>query len=42
MGTEDPTSHYIRVSMVNKETNKQTNQMVHRLIYFSFHPEMIE
>lgn len=42
MGTEDPISHYIRVSMVNKETNKQTNQMVHRLIYFSFHPEMIE
>ena len=42
MGSRDKTSGYMRVSMLDTQTNKQTNQMVHRLIYFSFHPELIQ
>lgn len=41
MGTTDPTSHYIRVTTADEKTGKQTNLMVHRLIYFSFFPELI-
>lgn len=42
MGVVDPTSGYKRVSMLDKNTGKQTGKMVHRLVYFSFHPELIE
>ena len=42
MGSIDKTTNYLRVSMVDKSTNKQTNQMVHRLVYLSFHPELLE
>lgn len=42
MGSVDKTSNYLRISMVDKNTNKQTNQMVHRLVYLSFHPELLE
>lgn len=42
MGSVDSTSGYIRISMVDKTTGKQTNKMVHRLIYFSFYPEMLD
>ena len=39
MGNQDPNSNYIRITMIDENTKKQTNQMVHRLVYFSFHPE---
>lgn len=42
MGNVDSTSGYLRVTMLNKETKKQTNQMVHRLVFFTFNPQYIE
>lgn len=42
MGNVDSTSGYLRVTMLNKETGKQTNQMVHRLVFFTFNPQYIE
>lgn len=42
MGNIDSTSGYLRVTMLNKETKKQTNQMVHRLVFFTFNPQYIE
>ena len=42
MGNIDSTSGYLRVTMLNKETGKQTNQMVHRLVFFTFNPQYIE
>ena len=42
MGSVDSTTGYLRVSMVDKSTGKQSNKMVHRMIYFSFHPELID
>lgn len=42
MGAIDSTSKYVRISMIDPQTNKQTNKMVHRLVYFSFHPEMLK
>lgn len=41
MGSVDSTTGYLRVSMLDKITHKQSNKMAHRLIYFSFHPELI-
>lgn len=41
MGTIDPATGYLRVTMLDKTINKQQNKMLHRLIYFSFHPELI-
>ena len=42
MGSVDSTTGYLRVSMVDKSTGKQSNKMVHRMVYFSFYPELIE
>ena len=42
MGAQDPNSHYMRINMGGKGREKQTCQMVHRLVYFSFHPELLE
>ena len=42
MGAVDSTSQYMRITTVNPETKRQSNKMVHRLIYFSFHPEMLQ
>lgn len=41
MGHCDPQNNYIRVCTVDPETGKSTNQQLNRLIYFSFHPELL-
>lgn len=41
MGSAQKTDNYLRVCMIN-ESGKTCNKMVNRLIYFSFHPELIE
>ena len=42
MGSIEATSGYLRVTMLDKKTGKQTGQMVHRLVFFSFNPDYIE
>lgn len=32
---------YIRVCMIDEKTNKSTNKSLNRLVFFSFHPEML-
>lgn len=40
MGAIDTTG-YVRITSLDKQTGKQTNKQVHRLVYFTFHPELI-
>ena len=42
MGNIDPNSGYRRITMIDKSNGKMQNKMIHRLVYFSFHPELIE
>jgi hypothetical protein len=41
IGNKDNNSGYIRVNTIDKATGKQIVKMVHRLVFFSFHPEMV-
>ena len=42
MGNIDLTSGYKRITLIDKATGKQQTKMIHRLVYFSFHPELIK
>lgn len=42
VGNKDINSGYIRVNTIDKATGKQIVKMVHRLVFFSFHPEMVQ
>lgn len=42
MGNIDLKSGYKRITMMDKTTGKQQTKMIHRLVYFSFHPELIK
>ena len=41
MGHQDDKNQYIRVCTIDPNTGKSTNQQLNRLIYFSFHPELL-
>lgn len=42
MGYSNAEKDYVRICMVSPETGKTTNKQLHRLVYFTFHPELIE
>lgn len=42
MGYESNKQNYIRVCMIDKNTGKTTNKQLNRLVFFSFHPELIQ
>lgn len=42
VGNKDINSGYIRVNTIDKATGKQIVKMVHRLVFFSFYPEMVQ
>lgn len=41
MGYSAEEGDYLRVCTIDPQTNKSTNKQVNRLIYFSFHPELL-
>ena len=41
LGAIDKNTNYMRVCMKDKQTGSTSNEMVHRLIYFSFYPEAL-